>query len=200
MTTVLAPPRTGDRLFSSARRPDGVPKVRGEFAFSSDLEAEGMLWGHLLRSPHAAAAIVRIDVSAAAAIPGVEAVLTADDVPGWKTYGLEYPDQPVFASDVVRYEGEPLAAVAADHPDTARRAAEAIVVEYELREPLVDPEAAIEGAPVHPLGNILLRQRVLRGDPAATGPVVVEGTYETGMQDQAFMGPESALAVPAPDG
>ena len=200
MTAVVAPARRTEGLFSSARRPDGVPKVRGEFAFSSDLESEGMLWGHLLRSPHASAAIVGLDLSGALAVPGVRAVLVAEDVPGWKTYGLDYPDQPVFASDVVRYEGEPVAAVAADHPDTARRAAEAIVVHYELREPLVDPEAAIDGEPVHPLGNILLRQRVVRGDPSATGPVVVEGTYATGMQDQAFMGPESALAVPAPDG
>jgi xanthine dehydrogenase D subunit len=200
VTTLVTSPRAANGLFSSARRPDGIPKVRGEFAFSSDLEAEGMLWGHLLRSPHPSAAIVRLDVSPAWEIPGVEAVITADDVPGWKTYGLEYPDQPVFASDVVRYEGEPIAAVAADHPATARRAAEAIVVEYELREPLVDPEVAEEAEPIHPLGNLLLRQRVLRGDPEAMGPVVVEGTYETGMQDQAFMGPESGLAVPAPDG
>lgn len=194
-----APPATGG-LGNSARRPDGRRKARGEFAFSSDLEAEGMLWGHILRSPHASAGITSIDVSAALRIPGVVTVLTADDVPGRKTYGLDYPDQPVFASDVVRYAGEPVAAVAADHPVTARLAAEAIVVDYEIREPLVNPEEAIQGPPIHPLGNVFLRQRVLRGDPDATGAVSVEGVYETGMQDQAFMGPESGLAVPAADG
>jgi len=200
VTTVETRPRTSNGLFTSAPRPDGIPKVRGEFAFSSDLGAEGMLWGHLLRSPHPSAGILGLDVSPAWEIPGVKAVITADDVPGWKTYGLDDADQPVFASDVVRYDGEPIAAVAADHPDTALRAAEAIIVEYDVFQPLVDPEAAFTAAPIHPLGNILKHQRVRRGDAEATGPVVVEGTYETGMQDQAFMGPESGLAVPAPDG
>jgi xanthine dehydrogenase D subunit len=187
-------------LGASARRPDGTPKVRGEFEFSSDLEAEGMLWGQLLRSPHASATIRGIDISAALRIPGVVTVLTADDVPGRKNYGLDYPDQPVFASDVVRYAGEPVAAVAADHPVTARLAAEAIVVDYDVHAPVVDPEAALIGPPVHPLGNVLFQQKIRCGDPAASGAVVVEGTYETGMQDQAFMGPESGLAVPASEG
>ena len=62
-------------------------------------------------------------------------MITSEDVPGLKTYGLDYPDQPVFAWDVVRYMGEPVAAVAADHPETARRAAAAIVVDYDPTEP-----------------------------------------------------------------
>ncbi|MFZ2059238.1 MAG: xanthine dehydrogenase subunit D [Acidimicrobiales bacterium] len=188
------------RLGESAARPDGVPKVRGEFAFSSDLFSEGMLWGHIVRSPHPAAAIRGIDVTEALRIPGVRAVLTSDDVPGRKTYGLDYPDQPVFAWDVVRYMGEPVAAVAAVHPETARRAAAAIIVDYAPTEPLTDPVAAADAEPIHPLGNVLHRQRVRTGDPDATGTVVVEGRYETGMQDQAQMGPESGLAIPAEDG
>jgi xanthine dehydrogenase D subunit len=198
MSTVVSTRR--GRLGESAARPDGVPKVRGQFAFSSDLFAEGMLWGHLVRSPHPAAAIRGIDVSGALRIPGVRAVLTAEDVPGRKTYGLDYPDQPVFAWDVVRFMGEPVAAVAADHPETARRAAAAIVVDYAPRKALTDSEAAADAEPIHPLGNVLFRQKVRRGDPEATGAVVVEGRYETAMQDQAFMGPESGLAIPAPDG
>jgi xanthine dehydrogenase D subunit len=181
-------------------RPDGIPKVRGQFAFSSDLFAEGMLWGHIVRSPHPAAVIRGIDASAARRIPGVKAVLTSEDVPGRKTYGLDYPDQPVFASDVVRYQGEPLAAVAAEHPETARRAAAAIVVDYEPTEPLTDPMLALEAEPIHPLGNVLYRQKIRCGDPEATGAVVIEGYYETGMQDQAPLGPESGLAIPADDG
>ena len=70
------------------RRPDGPPKVQGEFAYSSDLNAAGMLWGHTLRSPHAHARIVEIDISRAVTMPGVHAVLTHSDVPGRKTYGL----------------------------------------------------------------------------------------------------------------
>ncbi|MGA2804354.1 MAG: xanthine dehydrogenase subunit D [Acidimicrobiales bacterium] len=198
MSTVTT--RRPGRLGESVARPDGVPKVRGEFAFSSDLYAEGMLWGHIVRSPHPAAVIRGIDVSGALRIPGVRAVLTADEVPGRKTFGLDYPDQPVFAWEVVRYLGEPVAAVAADHPETARRAATAIVVDYAPTEPLTDPVAAIDADPIHPLGNVLYRQKVRRGDPDAVGAVVVEGRYETGMQDQAQMGPESGLAIPAEDG
>ncbi len=72
-------------LGASARRPDGEPKAKGEFQFSSDVGAEGMLWGHLLRSPHPSAIVKRIDPTAALAVPGVRAVLLADDVPGRKT-------------------------------------------------------------------------------------------------------------------
>ncbi len=198
MSTALVTRR--GRLGESTPRPDGVPKVRGEFAFSSDMSAEGMLWGHILRSPHPAAVIHGIDVSEALRIPGVRAVLTSDDVPGRKTYGLDYPDQPVFAWDVVRFMGEPVAAVAADHPDTARRAAKAIIVNYAPTEPMTDPVTAADAEPIHPLGNVLHRQRVRTGDPDATGAVVVEGRYETAMQDQAQMGPESGLAIPGEDG
>ena len=74
--------RRGARIGESAPRPDGIPKVRGRFAFGSDLWAEGMLWGATLRSPHPAARIRAIDLSAAYRIPGVHAIVTADDVPG----------------------------------------------------------------------------------------------------------------------
>ena len=105
-----------------------------------------MLWGHTLRSPHAHARILEIDISEALASPGVHAVLTHDDVPGQKRYGLEFPDQPVLAIDRVRYFGEPVALVAAEHPEQARRAAERIRVDYEPLEPVVDPERATEQA------------------------------------------------------
>ena len=82
-------------------RADAPPKVKGEFAYASDLIVPGMLWGHTLRSPHSHARIVSIDISQAVSMPGVHAVLTHDDVPGLKTYGLEFPDQPVLAIDRV---------------------------------------------------------------------------------------------------
>jgi xanthine dehydrogenase D subunit len=186
----------------SPPRPDGTAKVRGQFAFSSDIGADGMRWGATLRSPHPYARIVRIDPSPAWKVPGVDAVITAADVPGLLTYGLIAQDQPVFATDVVRYVGEPVAAVAADHPETCRRALAAIVVEYEVLAPLFDPEDAVAGThePIHPNGNVLRHQRIVRGDADATGPVVVEGAYEIGMQDQAFLGLEAAVAFPDPGG
>ena len=143
-----------------------------------------------------------IDVSGAWKIDGVEAVITAEDVPGKPTYGLIAQDQPVFASEVVRFVGEPVAAVAANHPEICRRALAAIVVTYEVLDPLTDPEVAIAGGhePIHPDGNVIRHQRILRGDQTLVGDVVVEATYEMGMQDQAFLGLESALALPGPGG
>ncbi len=191
-----------DILGTSALRPDGAHKVQGSFEFTSDMHAENMLWGATLRSPHPYALIVSIDTSAALAISGVQCVITAQDVPGKPTYGLISSDQPVFAQDFVRYMGEPVAAVAADHPETCRRALALISVVYEVLHPLTDPEHAILGKhdPIHPDGNVIRHQRIIRGDQMATGPIVVEGEYVIGMQDQAFLGLEAALAIPDSDG
>ncbi|MEY4995921.1 MAG: hypothetical protein RLZ67_646 [Actinomycetota bacterium] len=191
-----------DVLGTSALRPDGAAKVRGDFEFTSDLHAENMLWGATLRSPHAHARIVSIDTTEAWKISGVETIITAEDVPGSPTYGLISQDQPVFAREVVRYMGEPIAAVAADHPETCRRALAAIKVVYEELPVLSDPEIAIAGSfdPIHPDGNLIRHQRIVYGDESATGPIVVEGTYDIGMQDQAFLGTEAALGFPDHDG
>lgn len=209
MSVIETPTRPGTaadvlagRIGDSPLRPDGVAKVSGAFAFSSDLPVDNAVWGMTLRSPHAAARIVSLDASPALAIAGVHAVLTAADVPGKPTYGLISSDQPVLAQGVVRYVGEPVAIVAADHPETCRRALAAIAIEYDVQDPLIDPEVAISGdhPPIHPEGNVIRHQRIVRGDVDATGPHVVEGTYEIGMQDQAFLGLEAALAVPDHDG
>jgi xanthine dehydrogenase D subunit len=167
-----------------------VPKLTGEFGYASDLAADGMLWGATTRSPHAHARIVSIDIVPALAIGGVHAVLTAGDVPGRAVYGLEHPDQPVLAGDLVRYWGEPVAIVAAVDEDTARRAAAAVGVQYEVLHPLVDPEEADE------VDAVFRRMRIRRGDQTASGTVTVEAFYEVGMQDQAPLGPEAGLAVP----
>ena len=192
--------RSRDVLGTSALRPDGVAKVTGEFSFSSDMRAENMLWGATLRSPHPYARIKSIDTTKALLIAGVHAIITAEDVPGKLTYGLISSDQPVFAKEVVRYMGEPVAAVAADHPETCRRALAAIVVEYEVMAPLVDAELAIlpNTPPIHPDGNLIRHQRIVHGDSNATGDIIVEGNYTIGMQDQAFLGLEAAMAFPDP--
>jgi xanthine dehydrogenase D subunit len=173
-----------------ALRPDGAAKVRGAFAFSSDLHAEGMLWGATTRSPHAHARIAAIDVAEAVSMAGVHAVLTIEDVPGRRVFGLEIPDQPVLADGMVRYWSEPVALVAAVDPETARRAAATVRVRYEPLDPLLDPEEAERR------GETFHRIRIRRGDQALRGEVVVEGTYQVGMQDQAPLGTESGLAVP----
>ncbi|MFF5335430.1 xanthine dehydrogenase family protein molybdopterin-binding subunit [Streptomyces sp. NPDC013181] len=209
--------RTKGGIGESTLRPDGILKVTGEFAYSSDMWHEDMLWGHTLRSTVAHAEIVSIDTSEALATSGVYAVLTYDDLPTEvKNYGLEIQDTPVLAHGRVRHHGEPVALVAADHPETARRAAAKIRIDY--RElPVVTDEASATapGAPLihenrtdHHIGhvphpNIVHRQPIVRGDAeaaAARADVIVTGDYYFGMQDQAFLGPESGLAVPAEDG
>ena len=185
----------------SIPRPDGTLKVTGRFAYSSDLYLENMLWGATVRSPHARARIVSIDVAGALAIDGVTTVLTSEDVPGHKLYGMKVADQPVLAWDDVRYIGQPIAIVAADHPETARRAVEAVRVEWEILNPLTDPEVALDTDDdmVTPGGNVVRHVRIRHGDIEAAqleADVVVSGVYEIGTQDPAFLGPESGLAVP----
>ncbi|MDS1269000.1 molybdopterin cofactor-binding domain-containing protein [Lipingzhangella sp. LS1_29] len=215
---------TEDGVGASPLRPDGTLKVTGDFAYSSDMWHEDMLWGMTLRSPHAHARIRGIDITGAVALPGVYAVLTHEDVPGAKRYGLEIQDQPVLAFDKVRYRGEPVAIVAADHPETARRALDRIHVDYEVLEPVHDPRRSAfdEDCPrVHSDGTLPVheeynqRGNLVRHQPVRTGAfasgatpaelraqadVVVTTDYEVGMQDQAFLGPESGMAVPAEDG
>ncbi|MFV2196398.1 xanthine dehydrogenase family protein molybdopterin-binding subunit [Nocardiopsis sp. LOL_012] len=223
---------TADGVGASPRRPDGTLKATGEFAYSSDLWMEDMLWGATLRSPHPHARILGIDITGALKVPGVEAVLTHEDVPGAKRYGLEYRDQPVLAFGKVRYKGEPVAVVAADHPETARRAMERIRVDYEVLEPVGDARRAAhdpECPLVHEEGDLPVREDYrqsgnrVRHQPIRTGgfadaagdadrerrvleelreqaDAVVATEYEVGMQDQAFLGPESGMAVPAEDG
>jgi xanthine dehydrogenase D subunit len=197
-TTTETPGGVGD----SPLRPDGTLKVTGEFAYASDLWHDDMVWGATLRSPHPSARITGIDVIEALAVPGVFAVLTAEDVPGDNNFGLDFADQPVLAADVVRYQGEPVALVAADHPETARRAAARIRVDYDVLPALTDARRALDlDAPqVQPGGNLVRHLKLRRGEAEPTAPVVVAMDFEVGMQDQAFLGPESGLAVPDGEG
>jgi CO/xanthine dehydrogenase Mo-binding subunit len=175
---------------ASVQRPDGIPKSTGRFEFVGDLQAEGMLWGATRRAYVPRARILGVDVSPALAMRGVHAALTQEDVPGHRYQGQDVRDQPVLAAGEVRHWGEAVAVVAADDPETARRAAQAIVVELAELEPLTDVEEALRR------GEVYRHVPVRRGDPEARGEVVVAGTYETGRQDPAPLGTESGLAVP----
>ncbi|MFI9819477.1 xanthine dehydrogenase family protein molybdopterin-binding subunit [Streptomyces sp. NPDC052013] len=209
--------RTRGGIGESTLRPDGTLKVTGEFAYSSDMWHEDMLWGQILRSTVAHAEIASIDTFEALATPGVHAVMTYDDLPTEvRNYGLEIQDTPVLAHGKVRHHGEPVAIVAADHPETARRAAAKIKVDYRELPVVTDEATALAPGAIlvhdnrddhhaahvpHP--NIVHRQPIVRGDveeARGRADVIVEGEYTFGMQDQAFLGPESGLAVPEEDG
>jgi len=202
ITAAPASERVAGGVGESVPRVDGIPKAVGAFEYASDLWADGMLHGATTRSPHASARIVSVDTGAALALPGVHAVLTAADVPGKPTFGLEFADEPALAFDRVRYAGEPVAVVAADDPELARRAAGLVAVDYDVLPPLLDmTEALRPDAPkLHEFGNVLRHVHISHGDPGAAADVWAEGYYETAMQDNAPLGPEGGLAIPAPDG
>ena len=201
--------RVGDRVLKL----DGIPKTQGAFAFSGDLFAAGMLHGVTVRSPHPHAWVLGIDPSAALALQGVHAVLTAADVPGEKFYGLEFRHQPVLAIDRVRYFGEPVAIVAADDPETARRAAALVAVDVRADRGRRRRRSAPRRRRRSTTTRRARRTTATTTGPTssatsacatairtATGDVVVEGTYEIGMQDQAFLGTESGIAIPDGEG
>jgi len=186
----------------SVERPDGPPKVKGEFEYASDLWVPGMLHGATLRSPHPHARIVSIDTAKARSLPGVRAVRTNADLPNSELYGLMKSDQYPLARKKVRFLGDPVAIVAADDAQTARDALKLISVTYEPLPPITDPIAALQpGAePVHDKGNVIDAVHLVHGDPSIRADIEVIGEYELGMQDQAALGPEAGLAIPDDDG
>lgn len=180
-----------------------MAKVTGTFEYASDLRCEGMAFGATLRAMTAPATIARLDLSLARAVPGVLSAMCAADLPAKTRFGLNFDDQPVLAEDTVRYAGEPVAIVAATSANAAREAVDRIQLVLEPTPGVYDMETALhDDAPkVHDFGNVLRHVHILHGDPAgAAAEVWVEGYYETAMQDQAPLGPEAGLAIPAADG
>ena len=184
---------------------DFVDKVEGSLLYAADWQLPGLLHGKVVRAEVPCARIAGMEVSAARALPGVVAVLTAADVP-WNQV-LEPPTgglgelavaMPVLAADRVRYQGEPIALIAAVTPQIAEQAAELIDVEYDDLPGVFDPERALEpGAPlVHDQGNLLVSWIIARGDAAAAlaaADVVVEGEYRTQRVEHAYLEPEAGV-------
>lgn len=169
-------------------RTDAVPKVTGAAQYVADLHLPGMLHAAVLRSPHPHARIRNTDTSAAAALPGVRAVITGADT-ARKKWGCFRPDLYPLAIDKVRYVGDEVAAVAARDPETARAAVDLIKVEYEALPAVVSlDEALAPGAPlVHDdaAGNVAHHFSFERGDVDAGfkgSDVIVEGTWQSHRQ------------------
>ncbi len=181
----------------------------GDRDYIDDLRPEGLLHGALHLSEHARADVVSIDTSAAEAIDGVVAVFTAADVPGELRVGIIYTDWPVFIPEGGRtsYVGDVLAIVVAEDRATARRAAEAVQVTYEVHTPITDPVAAVtngsEDAVWELDGNVLSRSVYARGDvdaALAASAHTIHEVFQTQRIEHAFLEPESTLAVPTEDG
>jgi CO/xanthine dehydrogenase Mo-binding subunit len=166
-------------------RQDGKDKVTGLGRYTADLTLTGMLHAVFRYADHAHARILAIDTSKARALPGVFAVITQDDVPDVR-YGPFVQDRTLFAKDVVRYEGELIAAVAALTPAIAEQAAAAIEVEYEPLPVVTDIEAALEeGAPLVHEGweSYSAADEVVRAGNDCSRSTIVKGDAEKGLAD-----------------
>jgi xanthine dehydrogenase D subunit len=189
----------------SVTRHDALEKATGQAKFYSDFHLKGMLYGRVLRANRPHALIKHIDISRAQALPGVVAVLTHKDVEGSNRYGIVTPDQPVLCEDRVRYEGDAVALVAADDPETAERALDLIKIDYETLPVVSDPvEAMKPSSPrVHEAGNIFRHGHFRNGDVESAFKqcaVVVENTYRTGRQMHMFLETEAGVGIPDADG
>lgn len=199
---------TSGRVGTSLDRYQGQQMTLGDRAYVDDLYPEGLLHGAVRLSDHARATVKKIDTRKAEAMPGVKKVVTWRDVPGERVYGLIEQDWPGFVAEgeVTHCVGSVIAAVAADDVRVAHAAAAAIEIEYDVHEPVVDPEKAIlPGAPeVHPgRPNQLSKSAIDRGDVDAAfaqAAHVVEETFTTQRIEHGYLEPESALAVPEDDG
>ncbi len=180
-------------------RLEALQKATGRAVYAADLAVERMLHAVVLRSPHAHAEVVKIDIERARVMPGVEAVMTARDVPGRNRYGRRLKDQPVLADGRVRQLGDPIALVVARSAEAAAAALPLIDVEYRVLPAVLSAaDALADGAPRIDDGGNLLSEKWLRSGDVAAGfaraDVVVEETYITPSNEHAYLEPEAALA------
>jgi CO/xanthine dehydrogenase Mo-binding subunit len=180
--------------------------LTGQARYCRDLNFPGMLVGKVLYSQHPHARITKLDVNVAREMPGVAAVLTCQDIPGENSYLYAEADQPLLVSEIVRYQGDALAILAAGDEAGAQAALQAIVVEYEPLPGVFDPlEAVKPGANrVWPdRSNVHDHLIIEHGDIEAgfaAADVVIDHTYDTPLIEHAFLEPECAVALVEADG
>ena len=178
---------------------DALEKVLGQAKFGADLSPKEPLHLKVVRSPSPHAKIVRIEINDALKIQGVERIFTAKDIPGRNLFGVISKDQPVLASDRVRYAGDPVALVSAQTEEAAEEAAQKVLVMYEDLPSVNDPEEALKiDAPlIHEKGNLLLEFHVSKGDVQAgfkEAEIIIEETYTTTWVDHAYLEPDAGLS------
>ena len=193
--------RDGNRgVGTSVQRLDSPDTVDGTAKYAADLKMDGMLHARILRSPHHHARIVSIDTSEAKAMPGVAAVVTADDIPGTPVNSNCQPQTWLFPKDRARFLGEAIAAVAAETVEIATEAMDRIRIAYEVLPGMPDLEDVLDGdgpALYPPIPNVSPATEFHDGDISrgfAEADVIVEDTYRTARREHAAMEPEAALA------
>lgn len=182
-------------------RPDAVQKVTGAAIFTDDLQFDGMLQARVKRSDVPHGIVRRIDTRQAMALPGVAAVLTAEDIPGEHNHGLVIYDWPVMVGvgERVRYMGDAVAIVAAESREIAEQALGLIQVDYEKLPVVKDAvQARQPNAPVlHDHGNLLKHIKVRKGNVQQgfeEADLILEHIFHTASTDHAFMEPECSVA------
>ena len=195
------PGRDSDRgVGNSVARLDSPDTVDGAARYAADLKMDAMLHAKTLRSPHHHARILSIDTSEARALPGVAAVVTAEDIPGTPVNSNCQPQTWLFPGDRARFLGEAIAAVAAETMEIAAEAVERIKVDWEVLAGMPDLEDVLEGGgpELYPgMPNVSPPTEFHDGDIArgfAEADVIVEDTYRTARREHAAMEPEAALA------
>ena len=188
-------------------RPDSLDKVSGQALFTDDLKFPNMLHARVKRAMVPHAFVKRIDIQRALAVPGVAAVLTAEDIPAEHNHGLVVYDWPVMVGigERVRYVGDAVAIIAAETRQIASDALELIEVEYEPQPVISHPvQARQPDVPdLHPTGNLLKHIKVRKGEVEQGfqhADELLEHTFHTVATDHAFMEPECSVARPLPDG
>ena len=189
-----------------AFRTDVRDKVLGRGEYCDDLYLDGMAHASAVRSQYPRARVLDIDPSAALALPGVLAVLTADDVPHNKVGHLQQDwDVMIAKGDITRCVGDAICLVVAENETVLKQAKELVKVDYEPLEPVrTIQEARAADAPIlHPGGNLCQQRHVTRGDARAAlaqSKYVVTQSYRTPFTEHAFLEPECAVAFPYKDG
>ncbi|HEY9152644.1 MAG TPA: molybdopterin cofactor-binding domain-containing protein, partial [Anaerolineales bacterium] len=188
-------------------RPDAEEKVTGKAKFSDDLKFDGMLYAAVKRAGIPHGFLRRLDVSKARALSGVEAVLTAEDIPGEHNHGLVIYDWPAIVgiNERVRYVGDSVAIVAAQTQEIAEQAVGLIEAEFDPQPVISNPVQARQNdvPDLHKSGNLLKHIKVRKGNMEqgfAEADVVMEHIFHTAITEHAFLEPECSIAVPLENG
>ena len=189
----------------SVGRVDSLDKVLGKPIYTMDIVPENALYLKVVRSSVAHALLKKVDLSRARNYPGVVTVVTAEDIPGINESTALLPDKPLFATDKVRFAGEPIAAIASFEPSIAEEALELVEIEYERLPAVFSPTEALEldSPKIHTNGNIAKHLKVRKGDVEdgfRQADMIVEGTYKTPFQEPVPLEPEAGFVIPEPDG